>query len=75
MILKKPLMFVKDHDRRDDFTQENYVAQVINAVVESFFLKTRLFNASQFVLYENDNSAHELTMNSTENAARRCKEA
>ena len=39
-------MLVKDHNRRDDFIQENYVAQVINIVVELFFLKMRLLNAS-----------------------------
>ena len=72
---KSPLMFVKGHGRRGGFTQEDYAAQVINAVVGPFFLKTRLFNAGQFVLYEDGNSAHGLTVNSTENAARRCKEA
>ena len=68
-------MFVKGHGRRGDFTQEDYAAQVINAVVKPFFLKTRLFNVGQFVLYEDGNSAHELIVNSIENAARRCKEA
>ena len=66
---------MKKHDRRDEFTQKNYVTQVIDAVVDLYFEKTRKFTSNSLILYEDDNVVHELDAANKSNASRRVKEA
>ncbi len=57
---KSPLIFLKDHEIKEEFTQKNYAQQIIDSMMSFYFDKTmRLTNATS-ILYEDENSAHDL---------------
>lgn len=54
-------MFIDGHEKRDGMITQNYVEQIIEVIIDSYFLKH--YNLTQGVktyLYEDGNSAHGL---------------